>query len=555
MERRVLRGRGASLLFAAASLALAGACAGSNASGPSGGDDGPSGTIGPSGGAGGARPGSGGSSSSGGGSSSSGGSGGSSSSGGSGGSSSSGGSGGSPSSDAAATAADSGAGTGKDSASPAMPIPDDLPPCKQTKMVSDSGGLGSALGQAAGGDCIVAADGSYGALTISAKGTAEAPIVIKAANQGKAVFTGAVQLTGAAWVIIHGFDYTGGGVKLTNANQNRITRGRFKMTSGTFVDLRGTSTGNRIDHNDMGGLSGGGEGHFVTPTEMSEKTRIDHNHFHDNAASGGNGRESIRLGCCGAMYDAHETGNVVEYNLFVNCDGESEMIGMKSSANIVRYNTIRASQGAISFRAGKKNAAIGNYILGEGKAGTNGIRMLDEDHVVYNNYVEVQGVPLRMQHGDVPGFPPIKRAKVVFNTFVVRGGAVELGGTGHSVAPMDSLFANNLITGTGTLITEKPSGITLMGNIAFPMGGSLGVTKPAEQIKVVDPMMTKMGEVLRISAGSPVVGAAVMGDFAFVMDDIDGQPRGRDVGADAWSTGAVLRRGPLTPADVGPDAP
>jgi len=28
-----------------------------------------------------------------------------------------------------------------------------------------------------------------------------------------------------------------------------------------------------------------------------------------------------------AMYDAHETGNIVEHNLFVNCDGESEMIG------------------------------------------------------------------------------------------------------------------------------------------------------------------------------------------------------------------------------------
>jgi hypothetical protein len=72
----------------------------------------------------------------------------------------------------------------------------------------------------------------------------------------------------------------------------------------------------------------------------------------------------------------------------------------------------------------------------------------------------------------------------------------------------------------------------------------------------MDPMLVKMGEVLRITAMSPAVGAAADGDFAFVMDDIDGQPRtSRDVGADTWSTGAVLRKGPLTPVDVGPDSP
>ena len=80
---------------------------------------------------------------------------------------------------------------------------------------------------------------------------------------------------------------------------------------------------------------------------------------------------------------------MVEHNLLVNCDGESEMIGMKSSANIVRFNTIRASRGQISFRAGKKNQVYGNYMLGEGKEGTEGIRMLDENQLVYNNYVDV----------------------------------------------------------------------------------------------------------------------------------------------------------------------
>jgi hypothetical protein len=436
-------------LAVAAALGLAvAACAGSKGSGPTG-------TGGGAGGSGGSGPGGAPAQTGGSGGSPAGGSGG-------------GGAGGSQPAPDAAPPSGSDAASGSEGGVPSTPppvaIPDDLPPCQKMIMVSDGAGLTAAIGKAGAGDCILAADGMYGGVTIGVKGSAEHPVVIRAVNRGKAVFGGAVLMMGATWVVIEGFDYTAG-VSIVDANHNRITRGTFRMTAGTYVNLSGSSDGNRLDHCDLGGLTGTAEGHFVTPTGLSTNTRIDHNFFHDNAPSGGNGRETIRLGCCGAMFDAHETGNVVEYNLFLNCDGESEMIGMKSSLNTVRYNTIRASQGQISFRAGKKNTVVGNYILGEGKAGTNGIRMLDEDHVVYNNYVEVSGFPLRMQHGDAPGFPPIKRAKVLFNTFVVRGaGKVELGGTGHSTAPADSIFANNLILGDGTLITEKANAITLKGN-------------------------------------------------------------------------------------------
>ena len=372
---------------------------------------------------------------------------------------------------------DGGAGDGgaaPDVVEPPAIVDDTLPPCKRMVPVPNSGALGGALGSAMPGDCLIAANGDYGAITIGAKGTAAAPIVLRAATRGMAVFTGRVTLTGAEYVVIDGFNHTGAaGVTITNANNNRITRSRFRLGGGTFVSLNGTSNANRIDHNEFGPLSA--EGHYINPTGMSERTRIDHNYLHDLASCGGNGCETISLGCCGAAADAHETFNVVEYNLLVNCDGESEMIGMKSSSNTVRFNTIRSSRGQISFRAGKKNTVHSNYILGEGKAGTQGIRMLDEDHLVYNNYVDVQAFPLRMQHGDIPGFPPIRRARVINNTFVVGGAPVELGGTGHSIAPMDSTFANNLIIGSGTLISEKANGITLQSNVAFSMGGSVGV--------------------------------------------------------------------------------
>jgi hypothetical protein len=519
-------------------LLLAGACAGSalpRNTGGEGGDGGSSeGGAGgsPGGGTGGSGAGSGG-----GGAGASGGNGG-----------ATGGSGGSAGKDAGAPERD-----GASPPPPPGPIGADWPACAKTVMVADSGALGAAISGAAPGDCLMLADGNYAGLTITAKGNAEAPIILRAVNRGKATFTSAISLNGAMYIGFDGANYSGGAnITVNNANGNRVSRGVFKLGGGPWITLIGNSSGNRIDHNEMGPIPAGGEAHFVTPTNLSEKTRIDHNYFHDNPP-GGNGRESIRLGCCGAMYDAHETGNIVEHNLFVNCDGESEMIGMKSSLNTVRYNTIRASQGQISFRAGKKNQVYGNYMLGEGKAGTQGIRMLDENHVVYNNYVEVTGFALRVQNGDAPGFPPVKNAVIVHNTFIVRGGALELGGTGHSVPPAASVFQNNLIWGTSTLINESSNpGFDYKGNIAFSMGGTLGVTKPAEQFKVVDPMMVKVGEVMKPAPGSPVAGAGV-GSFPFVTGDIDEQMRSKaDVGAHAVP---AAMKGPLTPVDVGPNSP
>jgi len=63
-----------------------------------------------------------------------------------------------------------------------------------------------------------------------------------------------------------------------------------------------------------------------------------------------------------------------------------------------------------------------------------------------------------------------------------------------------------------------------------------------------------MGEVLALTPSSKAIGAAT-GSFPFVMDDVAGHPRPKpDVGAEQLSSAPALRR-PLTPADVGPDAP
>jgi len=241
-----------------------------------------------------------------------------------------------------------------------------LPPCKNTVQVANAGALGGALSAAKAGDCLVLADGDYPAPTIAAKGTADAPIVMRAANKLKVNVNGAVKLDGSSYVVLEGFTFPGAsGTSVGGAADHvRITRSRYNTGSAHF---EGTAHDNRVDHCELGPKAT--DGNLVQPTGMSTNTRIDHNYLHDVSPSGGNGRETIRLGCCGATFDYHDTGNIVEHNLLVNCSGEAEIISIKSSANTVRYNTIRNSSGNLSLRAGRHNIIYGNFIFGTGGGG------------------------------------------------------------------------------------------------------------------------------------------------------------------------------------------
>jgi hypothetical protein len=453
--------------------------------------------------------------------------------------------------------------TGEDPEDPAAWLDEepDLPtpfatPCVHTVQVTTSGALATAVSVAKPGDCIVAADGSYAGPTIRVKATAAKPVVVRAAHRGKAVFTSKVRLLDASYVTVSGFDYTSkANATIEDSDHCRLTRSRFALDGGTFVTVTGTSDRNRIDHSDFGPLVN--NGHLLNPTGFSTRTRIDHNHFHDVKSAGGNGRETISLGCCGATYDYHATNNVVESNLFVNCDGENEMIGLKSSKNTVRHNTIRRSRGFISLRAGRGNRIYGNYILGEGKAGTGGIRVFEDDHVIYNNYVDTEDMPLALTNGDAPGgtHAAIENVTVVHNTFIAHGEAVKIGGTGHTVPP-EGVFADNLLVGDSKCIYERNANdLAFSGNIAFrKSNGTIGVDRPKNQFRVADPQLKSVAGALRPSASSPVVDAALE-SFSFLDDDVDGRAREAtaDVGAFEASSSAAPRA-PLTPADVGPDA-
>ncbi|MBE1442950.1 chondroitinase-B domain-containing protein [Paenibacillus sp. OAS669] len=462
--------------------------------------------------------------------------------------------------------------------------------------VSNDSQLASALTAANPGDIIVLADGSYSGLTITTEGTAASPIEIKAANQGKAVFnSGVIHLQGANYTTLNGIKVTtSGGTKtvdgknrnvgvLIEGSNNRITRSTFQLNvTGTteWVLIAGNSSNNRVDYSDFGPAAVGG--HYImavgyqtiagvtNPTDrtnwanyqspynpnMPRYTQIDHNYFHDNS----NGLETICLGCAGMAGDYQDTYMTVEYNLFENCDGDAEIVTIKSSNNTVRFNTIKTSSGMLSSRAGNKNSIYGNFMLQGGKSGAGGIKIYEKDHKVYNNYIDgASEYPILIGGGDAytdSGFAhaQVFRAMVVNNTIVNANNRPVIVGHGSNLPPVDSVFANNIIKGSASSLLNKrlASNTVFSKNIAQ---GTLGTTAPQSEFWMTDPLFTTVNGLQKLSASSPAIQYANTSYTSFLTHDMDGQTRSSliDTGADQYTTSAIVIQ-PLTASDVGPSA-
>jgi hypothetical protein len=440
-----------------------------------------------------------------------------------------------------------------------------LPTCQRTVPVATSAALASAAGAAVAGDCIVLADGDYVFPVLKAKGTAANPIVIAAAHPLKATAsTGSLTYAGAAYLTVQGLSWTAGQIKMDDCDHCRLTRSRLQLTEPAtgfdWVTVGGTSSYCRLDHNDLGPklvignmvmLAGSG-------AQIVQYTSIDHNFFHDVQGGAGNGWETIRAGLSGWTFSSAHT--VIEKNLFLHTTGDPETISVKSSDNVIRYNTMRASQGEFTLRHGNRTSVYGNFILGDGVAGSGGIRVLGGDHKLYNNYIQgVDGAGIFLEGGesdDTTGMltdhKQVYRAQVVFNT-IVNSRGITVGGA-HPMQPIDCTVAYNVLAGSGGTVLSEAAGTVntrYLGNIVW--NGTTPI-KGTDAIRLVDPKLAKVGEVFRLSSGSPAIdNASAM--FGFVTEDFDGQPRGTpDVGADEWSS-APATNGLLGAGDVGPAAP
>jgi hypothetical protein len=436
----------------------------------------------------------------------------------------------------------------------------------RTITVSSISALQSAADAAVPGDRIELTDGTYttsGSITLRRSGTSSAPITIAAQHVGRAEIRGTsgFAFANADWVVVEGFRLTHSGTTTIPGGSEhvRFTRNVVQLSGGTnWVTVTGNDA--EVDHNTFQNKST--QGVFLQiagpgSNDMAQRSWIHHNYFFNHTFGGSNGGESIRLGL--SFRQLASAFAIVEYNLFERADGDSEAISVKSSDNIVRFNTLRNTRGSIVLRHGNRNLVEGNLMLGS----TAGLRFYDNDHVLINNVIQGGTGQIIAGSGDVAddttgstAHARPDRAVVAFNTVVGnRTQLLQVGQGTDRLGPNNCTFANNIFVGGGSgalLDIDEATGTTWQGNIVF---AGTGGNAPSSGFRVVNPALTVDGGGLnRLSASSPAINAAA-GGYPQVGRDLDLQTRSgtKDVGADEFVSGAAPRR-PLTTADVGPNA-
>ena len=384
----------------------------------------------------------------------------------------------------------------------------------------------SKLPSALPGDTFVMADGDYKLawLKLSCAGTAQNPIVLMAENTRKARVSGSgcITLEGASYMVFDGINFemaaTSSIMKYQGAHHIRVTNCRFTMTKdkdnqtskwilvGDLWDNTTCTSGhNRFDHNIFEDKQDGGSlfiidgSHGGTP-QISVHDTIDHNIFRRVGPRASNEKETIRIGVSDLTTQSAWT--VVEYNEFEDCDGDPEVVSVKSCDNIIRNNTFRRCLGTLCLRQGFRNLAEGNSFFGEGKTaefdgrtiGCGGVRVYGKDHVVTGNYMEgltgdTWDAGLTLTNGDATStstnysahFLP-ENVQMTYNTLVDCKSGIEIGFTNngkYSKKPSNCVISNN------TLVRSPITFHTAMNNNQVKMENNTVIDSIPEGIGTI----------------------------------------------------------------------
>ena len=453
--------------------------------------------------------------------------------------------------------------------------------------VSSASEISSAMNDAQPGDNLIMTDGVWNNQDIdfAGDGAPNNPITLRPATQGGVQLTGTSRLSiSGSYLVVDGLSFEDGGSDSIDhiiefrgsdglANNCRLTNTQIidynpsdSNVQYHWVEIFGQD--NRVDHCRFEGQDHQGVTLVVRLDDNGQEARhlIDYNAFLDRPASTRNGREAIRVGTSARHTISAKV--IVEHNLFENCDGEIEVISHKSEDNIYRFNTLRTCAGTITLRHGGGATVAGNFILGGNKDRSGGIRVIDSDHVIVNNYIAniddradaAISLAAGIINGPANGYQPVANVDIHNNTIVdVGGGAVifdwELNDDfGNNFikdqVPRNISFVNNLIRSSRTLFEgQEGPGYEWVNNIAF--GASLGISSRSG-LQQVNPQISIAADGLwRPNSNSPAIDGGTT--LPAITIDMDGHSRSGafDIGADEVSSGTITLR-PLTIDDVGP---
>lgn len=359
--------------------------------------------------------------------------------------------------------------------------------------VRTTGELQVALRKANPGDMVLLDDGIYGGnkLLIPVKGTEANPVEIRAKNIGKAVFTMPVKME-SEFVSLVGVGFAEQGNLEISGKNIRISRCTWSNAkSGKWIRVLPGSSEIEIDHNLFENKTNNREMERncqliqVVVRNENERHHIHHNLFCEiPKGKTGNGFETLQLITENNPFDppGGHSNSVIEDNLFIRCNGESEIISVKSNGNVIRRNTFRACAGSLVLRHGDDNIACGNFFFGDGENESGGVRLQGTGQIVANNYFDGLG---QLSLGMMDGTPDdlyirVEQAQILFNSFIncPKNFIIGINHSSHpnGTVPKDCRIAGNLFYFDGPekpanfieyVQNDEPENWVWQGNIAF----------------------------------------------------------------------------------------
>ena len=348
-----------------------------------------------------------------------------------------------------------------------------------TIIVKNADELKKANKEANPGDIIILQNGIWNNITISLNctGTKEQPITFKAQTVGKVIISGNSKLQiGGTYIIVDGFYFSNGYAgddavikfrvndkelanycRVTNTVINNFNNPK-RLDESYWVALYGKH--NQIDHcrfqdkKNMGVMMA-----VILDDERSRENfhSINNNYFGFRTPLASNTGETLRVGV--SQHCEFNSNTQIIDNFFENCDGETEIISLKSGSNVIRNNLFKECSGAVVLRHGNYNTVEGNVFLGNNKPGTGGVRIINKGQWVVNNlFYECRGKDFRSPIAIMNGVPnsPANRyvevtdAVIANNSFYnctplsfCDGSDAERSVTPSNVAFINNIYYNN----------------------------------------------------------------------------------------------------------------
>lgn len=347
---------------------------------------------------------------------------------------------------------------------------------------------------------IVLANGTWTdvELVLIGEGLADQPIELTAEEPGRVVISGQsnLSLSGTHLVVSglvfrDGYTPTSEVISFRTAKDDLASHSRVTNTviddfsnperqeTDTWVAIYGKN--NRFDHNTL--MNKGNRGVTLAVRMNTEGSRendhiIEYNYFGPRQTLGSNGGETLRVGT--SHYSREYSNTTVQYNYFDRTSGELEIISSKSCGNVFRGNVFFESQGTLTMRHGHYTTVEGNYFLGNRIPNTGGIRIINKNQTVRNNYLYgLTGHRFRGALVIMNGVPnsPLNRYdqvvdSVMDNNIVVDSDHIQLcagSDEERTATPVGSSMHNNLIMSQTNLepltVYDDVSGISFEGNV------------------------------------------------------------------------------------------